>query len=119
MTGEQTKGVIAKKRDTPEEIAGPLQQVEVLVGQDMQVAGAIRPIGVTGPTYYRWRGRSDTLGEWSPGSAPTGLRLGGSLLCVVGQNTINLFSTLAAQAPEKCRKPSAAATTSFTGRGKR
>ena len=46
---------MAKKRDTPEEIVGKLRQVEVLVGQGKPVAEAIRAIGVTEPTYYRWR----------------------------------------------------------------
>ena len=46
---------MARKRNTAEEIAGPLRQVEVLVGQGKPVAEAIRAIGVTEPTYYRWR----------------------------------------------------------------
>jgi putative transposase len=32
-----------------------LRQVEVLVGQDKPVADAVRTIGVTEATYYRWR----------------------------------------------------------------
>lgn len=32
-----------------------LRQVEVLVGQGKSVAEAVRAIGVTEPTYYRWR----------------------------------------------------------------
>ena len=32
-----------------------LRQVDVLVGQGKPVAEAIRAIGVTEPTYYRWR----------------------------------------------------------------
>ena len=46
---------MAKKRNTPEEIVGKLRQVEVLVGQGKPVAEAIRAIGVTEPTYCRWR----------------------------------------------------------------
>ena len=46
---------MARKHHKPEEIAGPLRQVEVLVGQDKPVAEAIWAIGVTEPTYYRWR----------------------------------------------------------------
>ncbi len=46
---------MARKRHTPEEIVGKLRQVEVLVGQGKPVAEAIRAIGVTEPTYYRWR----------------------------------------------------------------
>jgi putative transposase len=44
-----------KKRHTPEEIVAKLRQAEVLVGQGKTVADAVRAIGVTEPTYYRWR----------------------------------------------------------------
>jgi putative transposase len=44
-----------KKAHTPEEIVTKLRQVEVLVGQGKTVAEAVRAIGVTEPTYYRWR----------------------------------------------------------------
>ncbi|WP_144404713.1 IS3 family transposase [Belnapia sp. F-4-1] len=43
------------KAHTPEEIVAKLRQVEVLVGQGKSVAEAVRSIGVTEPTYYRWR----------------------------------------------------------------
>ncbi len=32
-----------------------MRQVEVLVGQDKPVVDAVRTIGVTEATYYRWR----------------------------------------------------------------
>ena len=44
-----------KKRYTPEEIVAKLQQVEVLVSQGHNIADAIRQIGVSEVTYYRWR----------------------------------------------------------------
>ena len=44
-----------KKRHTPEEIVAKLRQVEVITGRGTPVADAIRSIGVTEPTYYRWR----------------------------------------------------------------
>lgn len=44
-----------KKAHTPEEIVAKLRQVEVLVGQGKSVAEAVRAIGVTEPTFYRWR----------------------------------------------------------------
>jgi putative transposase len=44
-----------KKTHTPEEIVAKLRQAEVLVGQGKTVADAVRAIGVTEPTYYRWR----------------------------------------------------------------
>ena len=46
---------MAGKRDKPEEIVTKLRQVEVLQGQGMAVAGAVRKIGVTQQTYDRWR----------------------------------------------------------------
>jgi transposase-like protein len=44
-----------KKAHGPEEIVAKLRQAEVLVGQGKTVADAVRAIGVTEPTYYRWR----------------------------------------------------------------
>ena len=46
---------MAGKRDRPEEIVVKLRQVEVLQGQGVSVADAVRQIGVTVQTYYRWR----------------------------------------------------------------
>jgi len=46
---------MAGKRDKPEEIVTKLRQVEVLQGQGMAVSDAVRQIGVTQQTYYRWR----------------------------------------------------------------
>ena len=39
----------------PEEIVAKLRQVDVLTSQGKSVADAIRAIGVTEVTYYRWR----------------------------------------------------------------
>jgi putative transposase len=44
-----------KKRHKAEEIVAKLRQVEVLTAQGKPVAEAIRSIGVTEVTYYRWR----------------------------------------------------------------
>lgn len=44
-----------KKRHKPEEIVAKLRQVDVLVSQGQSVADAIRSIGVTEVSYYRWR----------------------------------------------------------------
>ena len=46
---------MAVKRDKPAEIVLKLRQVEVLQGQGKSIADAIRQIGVTQQTYYRWR----------------------------------------------------------------
>jgi len=44
-----------RKAHTPEAVVAKLRQVEVLVGQGRSVAEAVRSIGVTEPSYYRWR----------------------------------------------------------------
>ena len=44
-----------KRTHTPEETVAKLRQVEVLTAQGKPVAEAVRAIGVTEPTYYRWR----------------------------------------------------------------
>ena len=44
-----------RKRHKPEEIVAKLRQVDVLVSQGHAVADAVRTIGVTEVTYYRWR----------------------------------------------------------------
>ena len=46
---------MARKRYKPEEIVAKLRQVDVLVSQGQSVADAVRSIGVTDVTYYRWR----------------------------------------------------------------
>ncbi len=46
---------MARKRHTAEEIVGKLRQVDVLTAQGRLVADAVRSIGVTEVTYYRWR----------------------------------------------------------------
>ena len=44
-----------RKRHKPEEIVAKLRRVDVLVSQGQSVADAVRGIGVTEVTYYRWR----------------------------------------------------------------
>ncbi len=46
---------MSRKRHKPEEIVAKLRQVDVLVSQGQNVSNAIRTIGVTEVTYYRWR----------------------------------------------------------------
>ena len=43
------------KRHKPEEIIAKLRQVDVMIAQGTTVADAVRSIGVTEVTYYRWR----------------------------------------------------------------
>ena len=44
-----------RKSYKPEEIVAKLRQVDVLSSQGQSVAEAIRSIGVSEVTYYRWR----------------------------------------------------------------
>ena len=44
-----------RKHHKPEEIVAKLRQVDVLVSQGQNIVDAIRQIGVSEVTYYRWR----------------------------------------------------------------
>ena len=46
---------MARKRHTAEEIVAKLRQVDVLTSPGRPVADAVRVIGVSEVTYYRWR----------------------------------------------------------------
>jgi putative transposase len=46
---------MGRKRHKPEEIVAKLRQVDVLTTQGQSVVEAVRSIGVTEVTYYRWR----------------------------------------------------------------
>ena len=53
---------MAGKREKPEDIVTELRQVEVLHGQGLSMADAVRKIGISQHTFYRWRkqyGRMD------------------------------------------------------------
>ena len=54
---------MAGKREKPEDIVSKLRQVEVLQGQGMTVAEAVRQIGVTQQTFYRWRKLDGGMGR--------------------------------------------------------
>jgi len=47
--------VMPRKIFKPEEIVAKLRQVDVLTSQGQSAAEAIRSIGVSEVTYYRWR----------------------------------------------------------------
>ena len=51
-----------RKRPTPEEIVAKLRQVDILVSQGKSVANAVRSVGTTEVTYYRWRKEYGGLG---------------------------------------------------------
>jgi len=46
---------MAKKRYRPEEIISKLREADILIGQGHTVSQAVKSIGVTEVTYYRWR----------------------------------------------------------------
>ncbi len=46
---------MAKQRYRPEEIISKLREADILIGQGQTVAQAIKTIGVSEVTYYRWR----------------------------------------------------------------
>jgi putative transposase len=48
---------MARKRYKAEEIVAKLRQVDVLTSQGQSMADAIRQIGVSEVTYYRWRAK--------------------------------------------------------------
>jgi len=54
---------MANKRPKPEEIVTKLRQVEVLTGQGMPRLDAIRQIGVSEQTYYRWKKKYGGMGS--------------------------------------------------------
>src|ERR1700693_2510855 len=55
VLGRRRRTTRLKKRHKPEEIVAKLRQVDVLTSQGKLVADAVRAIGVTEVTYYRWR----------------------------------------------------------------
>ena len=46
---------MSRRRYKPEEIVAELRQFDVLVSQGQNMADAIRQIGVSEVTFYRWR----------------------------------------------------------------
>jgi transposase len=62
---------MAKKRYKPEEIVAKLRQVDVLVSQGQNMVDAIRQIGVSEVTHYRWH-QEFRWAEDRAGEAPEG-----------------------------------------------
>jgi transposase-like protein len=46
---------MGQKHHKPEEIVAKLRQIEVLTSQGRSIAEAVRSIGVSEQTYFRWR----------------------------------------------------------------
>jgi transposase-like protein len=56
MRETRTKGdIMGRVRFTAEQIIGKLREAELLLGQGMSIGEAIRRLGVSEQTYYRWR----------------------------------------------------------------
>jgi len=53
---------MGNRHSKPEEIVTKLRQVEVLIGQGHSRLDAVRSIGVTEQTYYRWRRQYGGMG---------------------------------------------------------
>ena len=51
----QKVGHMARKRYTAEQIIGHLRQAEIRISEGKTVAEVVRELGVSEPTYYRWR----------------------------------------------------------------
>ena len=51
------------KKHSPEEIVAKLRRVEALTAAGATVADAVREIGVTVVTYYRWRKKYAGIGK--------------------------------------------------------
>ena len=46
---------MSKKRYRPEEVVSKLREADILISQGQTVASAIKALGVSEVTYYRWR----------------------------------------------------------------
>src|SRR5262245_10684526 len=55
MSSTSRRTAMVRKRYKPEEIVAKLRQVDVLVSQGQNIVDAIRQIGGSEVTYYRWR----------------------------------------------------------------
>ena len=51
------------KKHTPEQIIKKLREVEALTAQGSTVGDAVKQIGVTEQTYYRWRKQYGAMGK--------------------------------------------------------
>ena len=53
--GQRGNAVTKRKRYAAEEIIGKLREAEVHLAQGLPVGQAVRKLGVSEQTYYRWR----------------------------------------------------------------
>ena len=52
-----------RKRHSAEEVIGKLRKVEAAMGAGKSVADAVREVGVSEQTYYRWRRKYANMGK--------------------------------------------------------
>ncbi len=52
---------MARKRYAAEEIIGTLREAEVALAQGQTIGAVVRTLGISEPTYYRWRRESGGL----------------------------------------------------------
>jgi len=78
-----------RRRYKPEEVVAKLRQVDVLVSQGQGVADAIRLIGVSEVTFYRWRQEFGGLQERSDEAVEiSSLRITGcARRCLISRST--------------------------------
>jgi transposase-like protein len=66
--GKDNGGNMVKKGYTPEQIINKLREAEIMISQGNRIMEASRKIGVTEPTYYRWRKEYGGSGSSRPES---------------------------------------------------
>lgn len=86
---------MARKRRSAEEIVAKLRQVDVLMAQGRLVADAIRAIGVTEVTYYRWCNEYGGLSSVRSETARRSRRFSGRRLLRAADCTATVFSATA------------------------
>ena len=109
---------MAGKKHRPEEAVAKLRQVDVLVSRGQSVAEAIRAIGVTEVTYYRWRREFGGL-KSDQVKRPKDLETENARLRKAIADLTPDKQILAEAARGNCRAPRAGAPVSSTSCGRR
>ena len=52
---EEKEATMGRQRHTAEQIIGELREAEVLLGKGMAMEEALRQLGISDATYYKWR----------------------------------------------------------------
>ena len=96
---------MARKRYKSEEIAGLLRQAEVLHGQGKSMVDAIRQLGISEVTFYRWRKEHGGMSGDQLRRAVSGLTLDKQILAEAARGYLISIRGLRVNAP--LRTPSA------------